>query len=62
MPTKNPLYKSIKKYKSMGWFLEFYTTLLYVSDIGTNSFAQFQLSASNLEKEKYLKKEEKNTF
>ena len=31
-------------------------TLLYVSDIGANSFAQFQLGASNSEKDKYLKK------
>ena len=41
----------------MGWFLEFYKTLLYVSNIGGNSFAQFQLGASNSEKGKYLKKE-----
>ena len=46
-----------EKYKSLGWVLEFYTTLLYVSDIGANSFAQFQLGASNSEKDKYLKKE-----
>ena len=29
----------------MGWLLEFYTTLLYVSGIGTNSCAYFQLDA-----------------
>ena len=50
-----------EKYKSFGWVLEFYTTLLYVSDIGANSFAQFQLGASNSEKDKYLKKS-KNQF
>ena len=32
-------------------------TLLYVSDIGANSFAHFQLGASNSEKDKCLKKE-----
>ena len=30
---------------------------LYVSDIGASSFAQFQLGASNSEKDKYIKKE-----
>ena len=45
----------------MGWFSEFYTTLLYVSDIGANSFPQFQFGASNSEKDKYLKKR-KNIF
>ena len=42
----------------MGWLSEFYT-LFYVSHIGTNSFAQFQLGASNSEKDKYLKKRKK---
>ena len=37
------------------------SSLLYVSDIGANSFAHFQLGASNSEKDKYLKKR-KNTF
>ena len=42
----------------MGWFSEFYK-LLYVSDIGVNSIAQFQFGASNsetntLKKEKTL--------
>ena len=50
-----------EKYKSLGWVLEFYTTLLYVSDIGANSFAQFQLGTSSLEKDKYLKTR-KNAF
>ena len=45
----------------MGWLSQFYATLLYVSDIGANSFAQFQLGASNSEKDKYLKKS-KNQF
>ena len=35
--------------------------LLYVSDIGADSFAYFQLSALNLEKDKHLKKR-RNTF
>ena len=52
---------SFEKYKSLGWFSEFYTTLLYVFHIITNSFAQFQLGASMSEKYKYLKKR-KNTF
>ena len=51
-----PLKIAFEKYKSMGWFSESYTTLLYVSDIGANSFALFQLGASNSEKDKYLKK------
>ena len=41
--------------------LSWSSSLLYVSDIGANSFAQFQLGASNSEKDKYLKKR-KNTF
>ena len=36
--------------------LSWSSSLLYVSDIGANSFAQFQLGASNSEKDKYLKK------
>ena len=40
----------------MGWLSQFYATLLYVSDIGANSFAQFQLGVLNSEKDKYLKK------
>ena len=35
---------------------------MYVSDIGANSFAQFQLGASNSEKDKYLKKRKKKLF
>ena len=57
----SPLKIPFEKCKSLGWFSEFYTTLLYVSDIGANSFAQFQLGASNSEKDKYLKKR-KNQF
>ena len=45
-----------EKYKSLGWFSEFYTTLLYEFDIDANSFAYFQLGASNSEKDKHLKK------
>ena len=40
---------------SLGWLSEFYTTLLYVSDIGADSFPHFQLGASNSDKDKYLK-------
>ena len=60
----SPLQIPFEKCKSLGWFSEFYTTLLYVSDIGANSFAQFQLGALNSEKDKYLKKtkQKKNTF
>ena len=36
--------------------------LLYVSNTGANSFAQFQLGASNPEKDKYLKKRGKTLF
>ena len=46
----------------MGWLSQFYATLLYVSDIGANSFAQFQLGSSNSEKDKYLKKKKKTLF
>ena len=49
-----------KKYKSLRWLSEFYMTLLFVSDIGANSFAPFQLGASNSEKDKYLKKGKKH--
>ena len=45
----------------MGWLSEFHTKLLYVSDIEANSFAHFQISTLNSEKDKYLKKR-KNTF
>ena len=38
----------------MGWLLEFYTTLLFVSDTGANSFAHFQLGTSISDKDKYL--------
>ena len=56
-PTEIPF----EKYNSLGWLSEFYTTLLYLSDIGANSFAQFRLGASNSVKDKYLKKR-KNAF
>ena len=46
----------------MGWFSEFYTKLLCIFDIGANSFAQFQLGASNSEKDKYLKKRKKKNL
>ena len=58
----SPLKIPFEKYKSLGWFSEFYTTLLSVSDIGADSFAQFQLGASNSEKDKYLKKKKKTLF
>ena len=41
----------------MGWFSEFYTSLLYVSNIGANSFAEYQFDASNSEEDKYFNKE-----
>ena len=53
---------SFGKYKSLGWLSEFYTTLLYEFDIDANSFAYFQLGASNSEKDKYLKKRKKTLF
>ena len=46
----------------MDWFSEFYTTIFYVSDIGANSFAQFQLDSFNSAQNKYLKKKEKTLF
>ena len=45
----------------MGWFSEFYTSLLYVSNIGTNSFAEYQFDASNSEEDKYFNKR-KSTY
>ena len=45
----------------MGWFPEFYTTLLYVSNIGANLFAEYQLDASNSEEHKYFNKR-KSTY
>ena len=40
----------------MGWFPEFYTTLLYVSNIGANLFAEYQFDASNSKEHKYFNK------
>ena len=54
-PTKNSLWKI---YKSLGWLSEFYTTLLYVSDIDANSFVHFQLGHQIRRKINTLKKEE----
>ena len=45
----------LEKLKFLDWLSEFYTTLLFLSDIGANSFAYFQLGASNSDKDKYLK-------
>ena len=50
-----PIKILFEKHKSLGWLSEFDTTLLYVSDIGANSFPHFQLGASNSDKDKYLK-------
>ena len=49
-----------EKYKSLGLLAEFYTTSLYVSDIGADSFAHFQLDALNSDKDKYVKKNKKH--
>ena len=49
----------MKNISPWGWLSKFHTTLLYVSDIDANSFAHFQLSAS--EKDKYPKNR-KSTF
>ena len=57
----SPLKIFFEKYKFLGWLSEFYTTSLYVSDIDANSFAYFQLGASNSQKDEYLKKR-RNTF
>ena len=45
-----------EKYMPLEWLSEFYKTLLHVSYIGANSFPQFQIGASNWEKDKYFKK------
>ena len=58
----SPLKVPFEKYKSLNWLSGFYTASLYVSDICANSFAQFQLGASNSEKDKYLKKKKKTLF
>ena len=50
-PTKN----------SLSLLSEFYTTSLYASDIGADSFEHFQLGNLNLGKDKYLKIR-RNTF
>ena len=39
----------------MGWRSEFNLMLPYVSDIGSNSLAHFQLGTSNSDKDKFLK-------
>ena len=47
-----------EKFKSLCRLSEFFSTLLYIYVIGINSFAHFQLRASNSEKVNTLKKEE----
>ena len=58
----SPLKIPFEKYNSMGWLLGFCMTLLYVSDIGTNSFVRFQLGTSQIQRKINTLKKEKTRF